>query len=127
MGPIKMEALQTFSGREGLIKRGEPFEVTDKQRAKNLEKKKLAKYAGGKEQDGNQEPANDKEPEGQLELTEEEAEELTGLIDGYKTHKELNDYADRIEIPAEIFPANGKVDEKKAAIFDYLGVEPGKE
>ncbi|MBM7585844.1 hypothetical protein JOC86_002386 [Bacillus pakistanensis] len=39
------------------------------------------------------------------------------------THKELDAYAAELEVPEELYPKSGKIDEKVFAIQDYLSGE----
>lgn len=116
---FKMRALQTFSGKEGLVKKGNEFKVTDKNRAVNLEKKKLAIFVEKAIEEKKDHVQEAVEP-----LAEEEnKDELIEEVGALKTHKQLDEYAKLIEIPKKQYPKDGKVADKQKAILAFLGIE----
>jgi hypothetical protein len=95
---IKMVALQTFSGNEGLIRKGKEFEVTSERRAEELEYHKLAAY-----------------------FDEDEGIDMQELINNLNSHAKVDSFVTEHNLPGIPTREDGaKLDERKAAVEKAL-------
>jgi hypothetical protein len=97
MATIKMIALITFRGQEGFITRGMEFEAKNEHRAAELVGHKLAKMAEGAAEGLN----------------------TVDLLEGIKTHAELDELINELEL-SDIPDKKTKLDLRKLAVEQAL-------
>jgi hypothetical protein len=92
---VKMIALMTFKGQEGLILRNEIFEAKHERRAEELESRKLAAYY------------------------EEEGIDIEELLKGLNSHAKVDAFAadHGLEVPGK---DDAKLEERKEAVKEAL-------
>lgn len=119
----KMKALKTFHRTGGRVTQGETWDEENKNYANHLVRNEIAEYVNaenpGPENPGGPptEPEEPNEPQ-----DEEDLAETAAKLDEFRTHDDIDAYAEQLEIPEGKYPTGEGVtlDNKRGAIMEYL-------